>query len=240
MQAIILAGGLGTRLRSVVADRPKVLAPVAGRPFLAWLLDDLVRAGFETVCLATGHLAEQIEDTLGSLHAVPDASQSAKLLYSREEAPLGTGGAVRMALRKLTDKPTFVLNGDTYVRPDWQQMLACHETRRSRLTIGVRQVDDTSRYGAVETAGDRVTSFGEKMRSGPGLINAGVYLLQTETFAPLNPARDSFSIERDLIAAHIPDLQPKAWLIDSPFLDIGVPEDFQRAEAFLRDVVATR
>ncbi|HEY9063666.1 MAG TPA: sugar phosphate nucleotidyltransferase [Burkholderiaceae bacterium] len=240
MQAIILAGGLGTRLRSVVADRPKVLAPVAGRPFLAWMLDDLVRAGFESVCLATGYLAEQIEEALGHEHVVVDAARSARLIYSHEDVPLGTGGAVWQALRHFSDKPTFVLNGDTYVRPDWRQMLSYHEAQRSRLTIGVRQVEDTSRYGAVEIIDGRITAFGEKACIGRGLINAGVYLVQSDTFAPLSTTTNSFSLERDLIGTHIAKLQPRAWLIDSPFLDIGVPEDFQRAEAFLRDAIASR
>ncbi len=241
MQAVILVGGLGTRLRPVLADRPKCLAPVRGRPFLAWVLDDLAAAGFDTVCLATGHLGEQIRDTFGERHAPPPSSRAAaplSIVYSHEDTPLGTGGAVRQALRALPARPSFVLNGDTFVRPDWSAMAALHRARASRLTIAIRHVDDVARYGAVTVEGDRIVGFGEKSRAGPGWISAGVYLMEpdlldADTPDAVAPAAASFSLETAVIAAHLARLRPVAYPSDSPFLDIGIPDDLARADAFL-------
>lgn len=231
MQAIILVGGLGTRLRSVVNNVPKVLAPVGGRPFLAWLLDGLVLDGFKVICLATGYLGNQIFNEFGNSHRC--GPQSAAIVYSHEAEPIGTGGAIRLALHQLSEKSTFVLNGDTFLRPDWYRMSDLHAEQKSHLTIAVRHVEDVSRYGGVEINEGVVVSFREKKRNGPGFINAGVYLLDRcifdcipETFAP-------FSIEQDVIEAHLHQLTPRAFVTDSPFLDIGIPEDLLYAPEFL-------
>jgi len=236
MQAVILAGGLGTRLRSVVADRPKVLAPVAGRPFLAWILDELSQTGFDTICLATGYLGEQVEAMFGDQHR-PNIDSCARLVYSREVTPLGTGGAIRQALRILPQAPTFVLNGDTFIRPNWRGMMALHQAANARLTIAVRHVEDVARYGAVEVIDGHVRAFGEKVSSGPGWINAGVYLLNSRIFDLIPPDLSSFSMEGSVIGTHLAALQPSAFVTDGPFLDIGIPDDFSRASLFMQQAM---
>lgn len=231
MQAIILAGGLGTRLRSVVNNMPKVLAPVGGRPFLAWVLDGLVLDGFKVICLATGYLGNKIFNEFGYSHHC--GSQSAAILYSHEATPLGTGGAIRLALHQLSEKPTFVLNGDTFLRPDWSRMCNLYAKQKSHLIISVRHVEDVSRYGEIEINEGVVVSFREKQRIGSGFINTGVYLLDHSTLDVIPETLSTFSFEQDVIGAHLHQLTPRAFVTDSPFLDIGTPEDFLNAHEFL-------
>ena len=231
MQAIVLAGGYGTRLRDVVSDIPKVLAPVMGRPFLAWMLDELVLDGFGTICIATGYLGEKISTAFGYSHRC--GNRAAAITYSHEEVPLGTGGAVRRALDTLPDEATFVLNGDTFLRPYWERMRATQVAYKSRLTIAVRQVDNVSRYGVVDIEDGVIVGFGEKTRRGPGYISAGVYLLDRSTFSDLPAETRAFSMERDVISARLEQIKPRAFLTHTPFLDIGVPEDFSCAPQFI-------
>ena len=231
MQAVILAGGMGTRLRSVVNNIPKVLAPVEGRPFLAWILDELVLDGFNNICLATGYLGNQIFTAFGNSHRCD--GRIASIVYSHENESLGTGGAIRLALHQLSDKPTFVLNGDTFLRPDWYRMSALHTEQNSHLTIAVRQVEDISRYGGIEIDDGGIVSFNEKKRKGPGFINAGVYLLDSSIFKSIPQSIKTFSLEKDVIEANLRKLKPCSFVTDSPFLDIGIPEDFLYAPKFL-------
>lgn len=226
MQAVVLAGGLGTRLRSRVADRPKSLAPVAGRPFLEYLLDGLSASGCQRVVLATGHLSEMIESRFGSRHA------GLALEYSREETPLGTGGAVVRALQALPDEPTLVMNGDTWVGLDLARFEAWCAARPEADAIVLRRVDDASRYGTVRLEGDRITEFGGKSQAGPALINAGLYRVRRGTFAPfgLPPA---FSIENDFFKPFAPTLGLRGFVTEGEFIDIGVPDDYDRAQVEL-------
>ena len=173
LTAVILAGGLGTRLRSVVADRPKVLAEVCGRPFITFLLDILAASGVAEVVLATGHLAEQIEDCLGSTY------KGMALRYSREHERLGTGGAVRLGLPKISNDLVLVMNGDSFCEIDLKAFIANHQSSSFQVSMAVRQVEDTARYGRVEFDEEkRVLSFAEKVSGfgGAGWINAGMYL----------------------------------------------------------------
>jgi NDP-sugar pyrophosphorylase family protein len=182
--ALILAGGLGTRLRSVVADRPKVLVPVHGRPFLAFLLDQLAAAGLRHAVLCTGFRAELVREELG-LRWGP-----LELEYSAEESPLGTGGALRRALPLARSEVVLALNGDSYCDADLPGFFAAHDTSRSAGTLLLTEVADTSRYGRVECNRDgRVLAFSEKQSAGGrGWINAGVYLLNAR-LACSSPAR---------------------------------------------------
>ncbi|MCE1183843.1 MAG: NTP transferase domain-containing protein [Rhodocyclales bacterium] len=231
-QAVVLAGGLGTRLRSVVADIPKVLAPVGQRPFIHWILDSLVDDGFSEICLAIGYLGDAVRAACGSKH-LSLRGNAAAIVYSSEDAPLGTGGAIYRALGQLADRPTFVLNGDTFLRPDWNAMLHERSIAGAPLVIAVREVPDVSRFGAVDIRDGRIVAFGEKMLQGRGYINAGVYLLQRSIFAGLRESDSRFSMEQDLIAARLTELRPVAYITNSDFLDIGVPDDYARANDFL-------
>lgn len=222
----ILAGGRGTRLRSVVSDRPKVLAEVRGRPFLTYLLDQVAEAGAREVVLCTGYQAGMVRELLG------DSYGALALAYSPEPAPLGTGGAVRRALPLLRSDPVLVMNGDSFVQADLPAFLDWFFRIRRTAAILLTEVADTSRYGRVTpgTEGE-ILQFTEKGASeGPGLINAGVYLLRTEIIEAI-PSDRPFSLETELFPALIgKGLYGHA--SSGAFIDIGVPESFAKAEDF--------
>jgi len=227
MEAIVLAGGLGTRLRSVVADVPKPMAPVGGRPFLGYVLDQLVSAGFTTVVLAVGYRHEAIRDHFG------DEYRSLSLRYSVEAEPLGTGGAIRLASERIGPNDVFVLNGDTYLELDFRAMLAAHMHAGASLTMAICRVSDVARYGALEIGDGIVRRFHEKGPSGPGWINGGTYVLGPG-LRDRFPAQMAFSLEQDVLAPQVTEVRPLAFPADGIFIDIGVPEDFARAQAMFR------
>lgn len=226
MHAIILAGGLGTRLRSMVPTLPKPMAPVAGRPFLAWILDALAKAGCTQVVLAVGYRHEAISERLGKTW------QGMALDYSVESAPLGTGGALRLAADYVKSLPVFVLNGDTFLDLDYQAMLAAYQAGGETMSMAVCPVDDVCRYGTLEVADGHVCAFVEKGRSGPGLINAGSYLLSEQAILriPERARYEPFSFEQQLLMPMVADLRPAAFVADGLFIDIGVPEDYAKAQ----------
>jgi NDP-sugar pyrophosphorylase family protein len=225
--AVLLAGGLGTRLRAAVADRPKVLAPVHGRPFIAYLLDQLRDAGVREVVISTGYGADQVEQALGSTHG------PIRVGYAREKAPLGTGGAVRLAAARVESDPVLVMNGDTLCRADLGQFLDWHAARAAEGSLLLARVDDAARYGLVSTgpAGE-VVAFTEKSASaGAGWINAGVYLLRRRVIDSIGPEGPA-SLERDVFPAWI-GRGLYGCPTGGPFLDIGTPESYAAAAAFL-------
>ena len=231
MEAVVLAGGLGTRLLPRVPGVPKAMAPVAGRPFLAWLLDELADAGFRRVVLSVGHLGEAIRSAFGGTY------RSLDLVYAVEASPLGTGGALRHALAVAgsRDEPIWVLNGDSILRLSHAEMWAAHETRRSNplaVTMASVSAPDVARYGTVETREGRVTRFSPAGGRGGGLISAGTYLLHRRIFEgwTLPPA---FSFEADFLARFIDRLEIAAFATEGWFIDIGVPADYDRAKAEL-------
>mgnify|MGYP001074007923 CR=1 FL=1 len=223
MQAIVLAGGLGTRLRGVVPDLPKPMAPVAGRPFLAWVLDRLVDAGFESTVLAVGYRHEVIREHFS------DDYRGMALRYSVESTPLGTGGAIRLAAEHVSAYPVFVLNGDTFLELGYRAMLDAHRRACTSLSVAVCRVPDVGRYGALEIENDRVHGFLEKGGDGPGLINAGVYLLAAEILQQI-PVGQPFSFEQQLLVPRVKEIRPLAFRTEGRFIDIGIPEDFERAQ----------
>jgi len=223
MQAIVLAGGFGTRLRARVADVPKPMAPIAGRPFLEYVLDRLAAAGCQRVVLATGYLSEIIEQHFGASY------RGMAVSYSVETTPLGTGGAVLRALRLMPDEPTLVLNGDTWLDMDPATFVHWAQQRAPASAVLLRRVNDVSRYGCVELAGERIVRFGEKSASGPGLINAGFYWLQLAAFERW-AFPESFSLENDFFQAHLSDLDLRGTVTEGQFIDIGVPDEYDRAQ----------
>ena len=224
MKAIILAGGAGTRLRSHVQDLPKPMVPIAGRPFLEYLIERLVQGGVTDLILSVGHCADAITSHFGA------AWGGAAISYAVETEPLGTGGAVAYAARCCTDNYILVVNGDSYLAIDFADLAAWAEAKLT-LTTGMvlRRVEDVSRYGAVLFDSGRVCGFAEKGKTGPGLINAGVYLLNPGVFSRFGLS-GQFSLEADLLQAHIGELRPRAYLTDGFFIDIGIPEDYIRAQ----------
>lgn len=223
LQAIVLAGGLGTRLRAALGDTPKVMAPVGGRPFLEHVLVDLDQHGFRRVVLAVGYKKEVVAGYFGS------SFRSLSLAYSEERALLGTGGAVRLALGLADHGPCFVLNGDSWVEVNYKEMLRVHVECNTHLSMAVHQVPDVSRFGAVEVEDGHIARFCEKGRKGPGYINAGIYLLDRDLFS-IYTLPETFSLELDFFAPNLPSLSPLAFPIEGCFIDIGVPEDYQRAQ----------
>jgi NDP-sugar pyrophosphorylase family protein len=224
--AIILAGGLGTRLRPVVSDRPKVLAEVAGRPFLAYLLEQVAAAGVRRLVLCTGYRAEAVEAAFGRSFA------GMHLLYSPEVEPLGTGGALRQALTLAESDPLLAMNGDSYLDMPLAAISARHDAHGGEGTVAVTLVPDTGRFGRVRTAEDgRILAFEERgTRGQAGWINAGIYLLSRRLLAAIPPT-GPVSLEREQfpkwIAAGL-----YACPSEAPFLDIGTPETYATAEDF--------
>lgn len=223
-EAIILAGGFGTRLRGVVDDVPKPLAVVAGRPFLAWLLDALATQGVRRVVLATGYRGEQIEAACGT------SWRGMALAYSREPQPLGTGGAIALALTHVAGDACFVLNGDTWLQLDYQRFDASARASGARLAVALAAVPDVARYGAVRVTDARIEGFIEKGPSGAGLVNAGVYRVERSLLAGF-PAGTAFSFERDVLVPAVAREAVAAFVATQGFIDIGVPEDYRRAQS---------
>jgi len=227
MRAIILVGGLGTRLRSVLKDVPKPMAPIENKPFLAYLLDYLLLQGITEVVFSVHYLSEKIQAYFQSDY------RGIKILYAEEVEALGTGGAVVNALNlHPTSAPVFVLNGDTFVKLDYQSMYQRYLQAASDLSMALRAVEDCSRYGRVIVEEQVVTSFTEKGVSGPGYINAGVYLINPALFQAFDLPMH-FSLEKDFLLPFIASLRPHAFLANDYFIDIGIPEDYARAKAEL-------
>ena len=224
--AVILAGGLGTRLRAAVSDRPKVLADVAGQPFLERIFEQLQGFGLRKVVVCTGYMAEQIE------HLYQDSFKDLSITYSREHALLGTAGAVRFALDQITTDRVLVLNGDSYCDFDYPIFKSFHEAKDADASLLLTYVDDCSRYGSVVIDSEgKIESFIEKSGAGgAGFVNAGVYLMDRSLIKEIPPGR-VLSLEKDIF--------PK-WLSkrffghasNAPmFIDIGTPQSFQQAQS---------
>ncbi len=227
IRAFVLCGGLGTRLRTVLSDRPKSMAPVAGVPFLELLLKNLHGQGMGEVVLGTGYMAEKIEDYFRDGRQLELAVH-----YSRETEPLGTGGAVKLAEELLSD-PVVVLNGDSYVDWNLAEALALFREKEAAVVMVLQTVPDISRYGSVTLdSTSRVVDFVEKgARSGPGLINAGVYLLRKKIVCDL-PAGRPVSLERDVFP-HLLAGEIYGLTCSGTFIDIGIPADLERAQTVL-------
>ena len=220
-----MAGGYGTRLRHIVSDVPKPMAPVAGRPFLSYLLDNLAEQQFDHVVLSTGYMHEKIEQYYGTLY------NGMAIDYACELTPLGTGGGMLNALQKCGDGAVVVLNGDTYFAIDYGAVMRYHSLHGADLTVVLRWVDDVARYGAVMLdEEDNIISFVEKNATvGGGLINGGIYVMKRSLMDD-HRVGDRFSFETDILQARYRQARFKGYQSDGYFIDIGVPEDYSRAQ----------
>lgn len=225
-QAIVLAGGLGMRLRSAVPDLPKILAPVAGRPFIAYVLELLNHNGFSRVVLAVGYRRDLVMAALG------DRFGDLPLDYAVEETPLGTGGAVWQATARLDAPDVFVLNGDTFVDAPFAALERAMEGTAVDVAMTVCRVADAGRFGSVDIENGQVRGFREKGAAGSGLVNAGVLRMRRD-LADRFPLAGPFSLETDFLQRHLPALAIAAVPAEGDFLDIGVPEDYARAATVL-------
>jgi len=225
VKAVLLVGGLGTRLRSVVPGAPKVLASVGKRSFLELLIGQLRSQGIRRLVMCTGYLAEQIEDEFGDGQA-----WDVEIEYSKEEQPLGTAGAVKLAEAYLQNVPEFVvMNGDSFLEVDFRKLMEFHRNCKAMATIAVLRVEDTGRYGTVHVeANGRVAGFAEKTgRDKPGLVNGGVYMFSNAVLQHI-PEEPS-SLERDIFPRLV-DHGVYAQEQQGMFIDIGTPADYVRAQ----------
>ena len=225
--AVVLAGGLGTRLREAVADRPKVLAEVCGRPFLFHVLDQLAGAGARQAVLCVSHQADRVRAAVG------DGFKGMAIRYSEEPVPLGTGGALGLALPLADSETILAVNGDSLFRTDLGRFWAWHLARDLRSSLLLAQVDDASRFGrvALDQLG-RITRFAEKDGvASPGWINAGIYLFHRSRIAGI-PAGRPVSLERELLPRWL-TMGLHGLPAQGLFMDIGTPESYHQAETAL-------
>ena len=223
-EAIILAGGQGTRLRSAVPDLPKCLAPVRGRPFIGYVTDHFRREGIERFIFALGYKSSFFDDFFRT--AFPDGGYEISL----EDEPLGTGGAIRQACGLGKEKSVLILNGDTFFRTRLETLSVVHDNREAACTLSLKPMQDFDRFGVVELGGDgRVKQFREKQHYTHGLINGGVYALDRERFLQedLPPV---FSFEKDYLEKFYESRPFFGWVQDTYFIDIGIPEDYERVQ----------
>lgn len=224
LPALVLAGGFGTRLRSVTGDQlPKSLVSVGGRPFLDYVLSFLAHAGIRHVVLLVHHRAGAIRSHVGS-----GAAFGVRVEYSEESEPLGTAGAVALGARQLAAGPVLVLNGDSLAAVELARLVEFHQARRPSFTLAAALVDDAARYGRVRTDTEgRVLAFEEKHGAGPGMINAGIYLLEPEVIGAIPPG--PASLERDVLPRFAG--RGLAFPVSGYFIDTGVPEDYYRVNS---------
>ena len=224
--AVILAGGLGTRLQAVVSDRPKVMAEINGKPFIAYLLDQLVAAGIGRVIISTGYMADILEDTFGTRY------NDLHVDYSQEETPLGTAGALKLAEQIVDSEYCLVMNGDSYTEFDAISLFISHKQKNANITILVKAVSNTSHFGTIQmNKQNEIIKFMEKESStNIGLINTGIYIMKTSTLQKI-PNKTPCSLEYNFFPAMI-GKNIYGNETEGNFIDIGTPESYAQAEAF--------
>jgi D-glycero-alpha-D-manno-heptose 1-phosphate guanylyltransferase len=235
IEAIVLAGGEGKRLRSVVRDVPKPMADVAGRPFLWWLMSHLQQQQASRVILSVGYKAEVIQAYFG------EQFQGVEIEYSVETEPLGTGGAIRLALEQTTQGHVIVMNGDTYADLNLRDFITKFESSGSDLAVAVTHLKDVGRYGAIaiDEKSGKLLKFEEKQQSSAGYINAGVYCLRSDIFMK-HGVPGKFSFEREFLSPRLEELNPIVFKETRAFIDIGVPEDYALAQTLVPALAATK
>lgn len=218
MEAIILAGGFGTRLKHVVSDVPKPMAPIGDKPFLEYILEDLNKKGVIHVVLAVGYMKEKIEEYFKNQY------KNIKISYSEENSPLGTGGAIKKAVSKCREEDIFVVNGDTFYDVDLEKMKKFHIENKSSLTIAVKEMENFDRYGSLIIENNKIVKFEEKKPMLKGKINGGIYLIKKNIFQGIE--QESFSFEKEILENE--RTEKYAYENNGYFIDIGIPEDYYK------------
>lgn len=226
--AIILAGGLGTRLRSVVSELPKCMASVNGRPFIDYVISYLLQNKIKHFIFSVGYKASDI------IHHIQTNYPDLEVSFAIEEEPLGTGGGIRHAMKEVRDNQTFVVNGDTIFEVNLETMSRLHATAEADCTLALKPMRKFDRYGVVatDTAG-KVIGFQEKKFYETGLINGGIYLIKKEIFIRKSFPK-VFSFEKDYLEKYLSVDKIYGYTSDAFFIDIGIPEDYQRAQNLLQ------
>jgi D-glycero-alpha-D-manno-heptose 1-phosphate guanylyltransferase len=230
-EAILLAGGLGTRLRSAVPDVPKCMAPVEGKPFIAYLIHHLQSEGIQKFIFALGYKSEAFEDFISSILSPLDYK------LSIESEPLGTGGAIKQACSLVNGTTAIVANGDTLFRINVKKLISFHLACAAHCTLSLKPLKDFNRYGVVELNKDyTVKSFSEKRQYSKGLINGGVYALSAKKFvSEALPVK--FSFEKDYLEKFYDRRRIFGLVQDEYFIDIGIPADYSRAQWELKSSI---
>lgn len=216
--AIVLAGGLGTRLQKVVKELPKPMAKIGNKPFLEILLCYLREQNIKKVILSVGYKKEMIQNYFG------DSFCGLEILYSKEKTPLGTGGAIKKALRLVDEDFVFVFNGDTFFDVDLEKLKIFHQKNSADISIALKKMENFKRYGSVLVENDKIVKFNEKKFTQNGYINGGVYILRRDT---LKIEEDVFSFEEFLSTT---DKKIYGLVCDGYFIDIGIPQDYYKAQ----------
>jgi len=219
--AIVLAGGLGTRLRGVINDLPKPMAPVNGKPFLHYVLLYLSEQNIGKAILSVGYKSEAIEDYFRGKYI------GIEIVYCKENEPLGTGGGIKKAF-ELVDDFAFVLNGDTFFDIDLAALKSFYFETSSDISLALKQMKNFDRYGTVQMNEERISRFTEKKFLAHGLINGGVYFFHKKIFDTV--AEQKFSFEKDVLEKYVNDKKINGKVFDNYFIDIGIPEDYAKAQ----------
>ena len=235
-KALILAGGFGTRLRSVVNDIPKPMADINGKPFLSYLFDYILNrgAGIKELILSVGYKHERIIDYYGNKY------RTLNLKYTIEDKPLGTGGAIKNAINRFDgNNEILILNGDTFFNIDIKKLYEFHRNKNSALTIALKKMENSDRYGFIEiNINGKIIKFFEKGhgRVMSGFINGGIYILNKSFLDNLENLENlySFSFEKDIIERYYDCGKFYGINFNDCFIDIGVPEDYERAKTILK------
>lgn len=235
MQAILLAGGLGTRLQSVVSDRPKPMALILEKPFMEYVVHELARYGITEIIFAVGYKGSMVEEYFrdGSDFLLPDGNGHLKIKYAYEEELLGTAGAIKNAGAFITGEIFFVLNADTFYQLDYSRLVRLMQAEKLDMALVVREVPDVSRYGQALLRDNRLIAFNEKTtESKPGTINGGIYLMNRSLLAEIPDGK--VSLENEMIPAWLKAGRALGGLVnDGYFIDIGIPEAYYQ---FIEDV----
>jgi len=226
--AIILAGGFGTRLKNKINNIPKPMIPINGKPFLDYVFDQLIRNGIKTVIMSIYYKSEIIVERYGAFF------NSLEIIYSIDNAPLGTGGAVREALKKVNDKNVFVINGDTFFDINLNELMENHINDNNDITLSLKSMKNFDRYGYVKTTHTgEIKSFEEKKYQSTGKIDGGIYVIKKDLFN--NKQSNDFFLLTDYIKSHLIKQKIGSITYDSTFIDIGTPEDLIKAESLLNN-----
>jgi len=224
-EAVILAGGIGTRLGRIAKDVPKPMIEVSGRPFLEYLLDYVIGQNIKRAILAVGFKNKVIKRHFGEKY------KGLELIYSIEQEPLGTGGAIKKALKLVKEDDFFIFNGDTYFNVSLARLYEFHKLKKAVLSIALKPLFDIRRYGTVDIeVSGKIVGFKEKKYSSEGMINGGVYILKRVVLSGAE-FKTKFSFEKDFLEKYSGVFALYGFpFADSFFIDIGVPEDYARAQ----------
>ena len=224
--AIILAGGMGTRLKTIISDLPKPMAPIMNVPFLTYQLNYLKHFSIKKVIFSVGYLSEKI------IAHYNQSFENISIEYSIEKNPLGTGGGIRMAMSNLNEDLVLILNGDSFFDLDLEQFYNLHLEQKSEFSLALRYVNNSERYGNIEfNSSNQITSFIEKNQlNQSGYINAGVYILSKKLYLQNTNSNINFSIEKDFFEKQLNQLIIKGFEFKDYFIDIGIPEDYLKAQ----------